>query len=137
MTLNPLSGRNTKKGMLLSFLMILTIVLAACGGSQTQTHVSHPQTPLAINPNNGGDYTRVFNPYNLGTTTYYGSDGLIYETLLFFNRLDGSVKPWLAASYQFSSDATRITFTLRQGVKWSDGQPLTSDDVVFTLNLLK
>ncbi len=133
-----LFSRKTTKGLLpLSLLLIFAIVLAACGGSQTQTHVSRPQTPLAINPNNGGDYTRVFNPYNLGTTTYYGSEGMIYETLLFFNRLDGSVKPWLAASYQFSSDATSITFTLRQGVKWSDGQPLTSDDVVFTLNLLK
>lgn len=128
--------RKTKKGMLLlSLLATLVIVLAACGG--TQAHVSHPQVPLAINPNNGGDYTRVFNPYNQSTTTYYSSEGLIYETLLFFNRLDGSVKPWLATSYHFSSDATSITFTLRQGVKWSDSHPFTSDDVVFTLNLLK
>jgi hypothetical protein len=38
--------RKTKKGLFsLSLLLIFAIVLAACGGSQTQTHVSHPQTP--------------------------------------------------------------------------------------------
>ncbi|HLZ81208.1 MAG TPA: ABC transporter substrate-binding protein, partial [Ktedonobacteraceae bacterium] len=57
--------------------------------------------------------------------------------LLYFNRLDGTVKPWLASSYERSSDATSITFHLRQGVQWSDGQQFTSDDVVFTLGLLK
>src|SRR5260370_40876431 len=61
----------------------------------------------------------------------------MYEGLLFFNRPDGRVKAWVATSYHFSSDATSITFTLRQGVKWSDGQPFSSDDVGFTLNLLK
>jgi peptide/nickel transport system substrate-binding protein len=65
-----------------------------------------------------------------------GTQGLIYETLLFFNREDGSVKPWLASSYQLSNNATTITFKLRSGVKWSDGKPFTSADVVFTLNLI-
>src|SRR5258708_840035 len=62
---------------------------------------------------------------------------MIYETLLFFNRMNGDVKPWLAQSYAFSSDAKTLTFHLRTGVKWSDGQAFTADDVVFTLNLLK
>src|SRR5258708_4004296 len=62
---------------------------------------------------------------------------MIYETLLFFNRRNGDVKPWLAQSYAFSSDAKTLTFHLRTGVKWSDGQAFTADDVVFTLNLLK
>src|SRR6266566_2343241 len=133
---HALFTRKTKKGLFaLSFLLVFAVLVAACGGSQKQ--VSHKQVPLAIVPNTGGDFTRVFNPYQVSTTTYYGAQGLIYETLLFFNRLDGSEKPWLATSYHFSSDATSITFTLRQGVKWSDGQPFTSDDVVFTLNLLK
>src|SRR6266487_6323330 len=133
---HALSTRKTKKGFFaFSILLVFAVLVTACGGSQTQ--VSHKQVPLSIVPNTGGDYTRVFNPYQVSTTTYYGAQGLIYETLLFFNRLDGSEKPWLATSYHFSSDATSITFTLRQGVKWSDCQPFSSDDVVFTLNLLK
>src|SRR5262249_48057479 len=45
--------------------------------------------------------------------------------------------PWLAQSYNFSSDAKTVTFHLRTDVKWSDGQPFTSADVVFTLEMLK
>jgi peptide/nickel transport system substrate-binding protein len=80
-------------------------------------------------------YTQNFNPYNTASVIS-GTQGLIYETLLYVNRLDGSVKPWLASSYELASDAQSITFHLRQGVTWSDGQPFTSDDVVFTLNLI-
>lgn len=135
MTTNPLSAARTTKGiLLLSFLLILASGLAACGGSQT--HVSHKQSPLVIVANTGGDFTRNSNPYNNSLSTFW-SRGLIYETLLFFNSLDGSIKPWLATSYKYSSDATSVTFNLRQGVKWSDGQPFTSADVVFTFNLLQ
>jgi peptide/nickel transport system substrate-binding protein len=51
--------------------------------------------------------------------------------------MDGSVHPWLASSYQFSSDAKSITFHLQPNVKWSDGKAFTSADVVYTLNALK
>lgn len=44
----------------------------------------------------------------------------------------GELQPDLAESWQISPDQTRITFTLRPELKWSDGQPLTADDVVFT-----
>ncbi|TMD62616.1 MAG: ABC transporter substrate-binding protein [Chloroflexi bacterium] len=136
MTVNPLSANKARKGMLLlSFLMIFTIVLAACGGTSSTTHKVNKNSSLTLLGNAGGDYPRNFNPYNPSVIS--GTPGLIYETLLYFNRLDGSTKPWLASSYDRSSDATSITFHLRQGVQWSDGQPFTSDDVVFTLDLLK
>lgn len=44
----------------------------------------------------------------------------------------GEVKPDLAESWELSPDQRRITFTLRDGLKWSDGAPLTAEDVVFT-----
>ena len=129
-----LSARKTRGGMLLLSLLLLGVtVLAACGG--TASHPSTVQRPLAIVANTGGNYTRIFNPYS--SSTNYGSQGIIYETLYFFNRLNGSSQPWLATSYAFSSEDTSITFHLRTGVKWSDGQPFTSNDVVFTLDLLK
>jgi peptide/nickel transport system substrate-binding protein len=134
MILHPLSMRKTSLGMLLlSCLMVLVVMLSACGGTASPT--SHKQGPLTIVGNTNGDFTRVFNPYNPNYNI--GAQGMIYETLLYFNRLDGSIKPWLASSYSVSTDATVETFHLRPGVKWSDGQPLTSDDVVFTFNLLK
>lgn len=44
----------------------------------------------------------------------------------------GELQPDLAESWQISPDQRRIVFTLRDGLQWSDGQPLTADDVVFT-----
>jgi peptide/nickel transport system substrate-binding protein len=46
----------------------------------------------------------------------------------------GRIIPALAESWQISDDKQRITFTLRDGLKWSDGEPLTVDDVLFTYN---
>ena len=130
-----LFAKKTQQGMLLlSGLIILSVVLAACGGSTT-VHKTNQNSSLTLLANASGDYPRNFNLYSPSVIS--GTQGFIYETLLAFNRLNGDVKPWLAASYEVASDATSITFHLRQGVQWSDGQPLSSDDVLFTLGLLK
>jgi len=76
-----------------------------------------------------------FNPYNGHPNA--GALGLIYETLYFVNVNDGSFTPMLASSYQWNSDNSQVTFTIRPNVKWNDGQPFTSDDVVFTFNTMK
>jgi peptide/nickel transport system substrate-binding protein len=134
---NSRSSEKIKQGTFwLSFLTILVVVLAACGGSNSTTQLKRPAHPnsLTILANEQDAYTQNFNPYSPGLIT--GTQGLIYEPLLNVNRLDGTVKPWLASSYEQASDAQSITFHLRQGVTWSDGQPFTSDDVVFTLNLI-
>jgi peptide/nickel transport system substrate-binding protein len=44
----------------------------------------------------------------------------------------GEILPDLAESWDISDDGLQVTFTLRKGLKWSDGKPLTADDVVFT-----
>ncbi|MBX6351877.1 MAG: hypothetical protein IRZ10_00975 [Thermoflavifilum sp.] len=44
--------------------------------------------------------------------------------------------PWLAQSYQWSPDKKTVTITLRSDANWSDGQPITSDDVLFTMDYL-
>ena len=137
MASNSRSSGKIKQGTFwLSFLTILVIVLAACGGSNSTAQLKRPAHPnsLTMLANEQDAYTQNFNPYSPGVIS--GTQGLIYETLLYVNRLDGSVKPWLASSYELASDAKSITFHVRPGVTWSDGQPLTSDDVVFTLNLI-
>ncbi|MCL6432832.1 MAG: ABC transporter substrate-binding protein [Leptolyngbyaceae cyanobacterium HOT.MB2.61] len=55
-----------------------------------------------------------------------------YEGLTRENGVTGEVEPALAESWEMSADKKQIVFTLRQGLKWSDGHPLTADDVVFT-----
>ena len=60
--------------------------------------------------------------------------GLAFEGLVTGNPLTGEIEPALAESWKISDDNLRIVFTLRYGLKWSDGKPLTVDDVVFTYN---
>ena len=121
----------------MSLALLFSLALAACGSTSNNAKRTGPPQPLIIVPNTGGDLVQNFNPFLNGAVNSYGQFGPIYETLLFFNRADGSIKPWLAQSYTFSSDASQITFKLRQGVTWTDGQPFTAADVVFTLNDIK
>ncbi|MGH7998710.1 MAG: ABC transporter substrate-binding protein, partial [Brasilonema sp.] len=58
----------------------------------------------------------------------------IYEGLLYENGVTGELEPALAQSWEISPDKQRVVFTLRENLKWSDGQPLTADDVVFSYN---
>lgn len=130
-----LTTRKThRRLLLLSSLLAIVVLFTACGGGGVAQKPTK-QTPLAIVANEGGDFSRTFNPFS--SSPNYGAQGMIYETLYIYNRLDGSATPWLATSYQFSNNNTTITFHLRQGVKWSDNTPFTSADVVYTLNLLK
>jgi peptide/nickel transport system substrate-binding protein len=58
--------------------------------------------------------------------------GYLYEGLIAENGLTKEIEPALAESWKIADDKKSITFTLRDGLKWSDGQPLTVDDVVFS-----
>jgi len=56
----------------------------------------------------------------------------IFEPLLVYDFDDLTMKPWLAESYEISDDGLEITFRLRDDVYFSDGVPVTADDVIFT-----
>lgn len=58
----------------------------------------------------------------------------IFESLAESNSVTGKMQPDLAATWSVSPDDETYTFTMRKGLKWSDGQPLTADDVAFTFN---
>src|SRR5262252_4937262 len=61
---------------------------------------------------------------------------MLFEGLL-VSKPNGDLVPGLASAMpQVSSDGTTYTFKLRSNLKWSDGQPLTSDDVLFTFNMM-
>lgn len=119
-----------------SLLSSLVLLCAACSGSTS----SSPGPPAAggvvtIDNATGTLWTCGFNPYN--ATVNGESLGIIYETLVYDNLLTDKRTPWLASSYQWSADNKTLTFTIRSGVRWSDGQPFSAADVVYTFNLLK
>ena len=68
--------------------------------------------------------------------TAQGQSQLLYETLLRFNLLDGSLVPGLGKELQ-EQDKQTFVVPLQDGTKWSDGTPLTAQDVAFTFGLGK
>lgn len=78
-------------------------------------------------------FTANFNPF---LPTPRTAATIIYEPLIWINPLDGELVPWLAESWD-QPDPQQIVMTLREGVTWSDGTALTSDDVLYTFQMLK
>ncbi len=93
------------------------VVVPARGGSLTEGELGSPRfvNPLLAVTDADRD---------LGALTYAGLMGVGPDGLV----------PVLAESYDVSEDGKVYTFTLREGAKWSDGEPITSQDVVFTIN---
>ena len=121
-----------------SLLVVVSMLLTACGGGSSTTTTTNRATTLRVLSAPGQPNADFFNPfYNTNGGSDYGTQGLLYETLYFTNLYNGQTTPWLASSYSASSDLMQFTFTLRPGVKWNDGQALTSQDVLFTFNLMK
>lgn len=87
--------------------------------TKSQISVSFPFEPTTFNPALivESAYTLLFN-----------YEGLVKENSR------GEIEPCLAKSWQISPDKKQIIFTLRQGLKWSEGKLLTAEDVVFTYN---
>lgn len=62
---------------------------------------------------------------------------IIYEPLLVFNEIRGTLEPSLATEYTWNADKTELTFTMNEAAKWQDGQPVTAEDAVYTLQIIK
>jgi len=73
-----------------------------------------------------------FNPFLGVEANSYEMWALTYDYLVDYSMKDMSPAPGLAKSWDTSSDGRTWTFHMRSGVKWSDGQDLTADDVAFT-----
>jgi peptide/nickel transport system substrate-binding protein len=74
------------------------------------------------------------NPFLGVEATSYEMWALTYDYLVNYSMKDMSPEPGLAKSWDTSSDGRTWTFHVRDGVKWSDGKPLTAADVAFTYN---
>lgn len=81
-----------------------------------------------------GEGPKTFNPFNCKDNISALMSGVMYDGLLSSDPMTGQPTPKLAKSFSISSDGTTYTIKLRHGIKWSDGKPITADDVVFTWN---
>lgn len=91
--------------------------------------------PLTISDGPNGNFQDNFNPFVSGPNP--GTQGLIYETLFYFDAVSGKTFDILGSSYKWSNHNKTVEVTLRKNAKWSDGTPFTSADVVFTFNQIK
>lgn len=81
-----------------------------------------------------GEGPKTFNPFNCKDNISALMSGIMYDGLLSSDPMTGQPTPKLAKSFSISSDETTYTIKLRHGIKWSDGKPITADDVIFTWN---
>jgi peptide/nickel transport system substrate-binding protein len=150
---------------LVSLLVVTAMVLPACGPTvapspeattppppEATTPPAQPTTPPpeATTEPTAVVYERSETLYTSGkqwgppsnwnpimTWAYaMGTLGLVYETPFLYDPLTDDFVPWLAASGEWTSD-TVYEMTLREGINWTDGEPLTAEDVVFTFELGK
>jgi peptide/nickel transport system substrate-binding protein len=75
-----------------------------------------------------------FNPFLGIEAESYEMWALTYDYMISYSMEDMSPEPGLAESWETSQDGLTWTFDIRTGVTWSDGEPLTADDIAYTYN---
>jgi peptide/nickel transport system substrate-binding protein len=153
-----------KQWLLVSLMMVLALLLAQCapGGAPQQATqpvggaTNPPAQEATQPPSTGGDYTKAareetvifdidggrvadpqnWNPFVPGNRRDHGYHQVVMEPLFILNYETGEIEPWLGESFNHNDTLDVWTLKLRKGVTWSDGQPFSADDVVFTLQML-
>lgn len=105
--------------------LLLTLTLSACRVAPGSDIPSRLVIPTPSGPS-------TFN-YPLNQSAY-SVFGYIYASLTEEDPVTGELEPGLAESWEVSPDGQQIIVTLREDLKWSDGEPMTADDVIFTYN---
>ena len=131
-----MSLRSWRMGMIAAGAALLaTSVLAACGssGSGSSSPSSGTTGVLTITTGAAGAFQDDFNLYSPNAED--PTNGMIYEPLFFYDTAKaGSITPWLGTSYAWSNGGRTLSVQLKHNVKWTDGKPFTSADVVFTFD---
>ena len=131
--------RLTRYGVLVAAGMLAAGCSAGSSTSSspgTSTSGKAASSVLTISNENGALWTCQFSPLNTSDTLL--AVGFVYEPLVYMNPLQaGKTTPMLATSWTWGAGNKSLTFTIRSGVKWSDGTPMTAADVAYTFNLIK
>lgn len=123
-----LALRLCQRGRLWGLVGVVAIALSGCSLAMFETPSA--QVPRLV-------YSILSDPktYNYALSQESPNIfGLTYEGLITENGLTGEVEPALAESWTVSDDGLSVVYTLRENLKWSDGEPLTVDDVIFSYN---
>ena len=129
-----------KRAVSLILALVLLLLTSSCGGASSTGSGTDAQTAKTQNTaESTGEktVTLAMNSswigYNLvATKSQYNTlvSNLIYDRLV-DGKMDGTVQPRLAESWDVAEDKTSITFHLNPNAVFHDGVPLTADDVIF------
>ena len=119
---------NIKQNYFRKLAILFTVILIFFLSSCRQAPSNYQSRFVVSTPSD----TSTFN-YPLNQSAY-SVFGYIYEGLIIENGVTGELEPALAESWEVSEDEQTIVITLKKDLKWSDGEPLTVDDVVFSYN---
>jgi peptide/nickel transport system substrate-binding protein len=135
--MKPLSHARSVAVCLCAAALMATTASACSSGNSAGTSGSSTGSggTLTIQGDTGNpSLVEDFNPFT-PSTELHGAF-LIYEPLEIPSPVNGAYTPFLATGYKFTNSTT-LVYTIRPGVKWSDGTAFTPADVVFTFNMLK
>jgi peptide/nickel transport system substrate-binding protein len=114
--------------------------LAACGETaNTKAKTGAAATVLSVGMPNGPQ-TENHNPFlTTSAAASLGYRWALYEPLMMWNPVKPAdpMKPWLAAKAEWAQDYKSVKVTVRDNATWSDGKPVTAEDVAFTYNMIK
>ena len=115
----------------IAIIMTVAFLLTGCNSIIQSSASQTPQIVDAILSD-----PKTFNPVLSGDATSSAVGAMLFDGLVTSNPITGEIEPALAESWTVSDNELEIVFTLREDLKWSDGTPLTANDVVFTFNEL-
>jgi ABC-type transport system substrate-binding protein len=119
-------------------LLLSGTLFSAQGGATTEVGTPRAQTLIVDALDGRVNNPTQMNPYLQSTLFNEGLNQLAYSALWEMNTVTGKQFPALAAKMPeaLNSDFTDFKITLRQGMAWSDGVEITSDDLAYSLDLL-
>ncbi len=129
--------RNIRWQLLIAIGGLALVVVLLIG--QTPDQVTAPAQPVTGGVHSEaliGEIIRLNPILDFSNQPDRDIDRLIYHGLLHFDSR-GIPVPDLAAAWSISADATLYTFTLREDAVWHDGEPVTSDDIIYTYSKLQ
>ncbi|TMC76672.1 MAG: ABC transporter substrate-binding protein [Chloroflexi bacterium] len=121
-------------------VVIAVLLVGACAPSGTQSATTQPSAssgPKVLKMARNAEPFSPFVPWQIDDNPTLFISVNVYDTLLRTTKDGVSVEPGLASKWESSADALTWTFTLRDGVKFSDGSPLKGSDVTASLDMAR